>query len=109
MNIFLYIVLLLLNPNTYLGGAGVQVQLAGAVHSGPGRLQQREGRPLAAPVRGLAPQHGIEAQAEPQRDPVPKWLRERLVHTAGLSPKAVDELTGAEAADRWDRYMREQR
>ena len=60
-------------------------------------------------VEVFAPQHGIEAQAEPQRDPVPKWLRERLVHTAGLSAKTVDELTGAEAADRWDRYMREHR
>lgn len=64
---------------------------------------------LSETIEVFAPQHGIEAQAEPQRDPVPKWLRERLVHTAGLSSKAVDELTGAEAADRWDRYMREQR
>jgi mRNA interferase RelE/StbE len=64
---------------------------------------------LSETVEVFAPQHGIEAQAEPQRDPVPKWLRERLVHAAGLSSKAVGELTGAEAADRWDHYMREQR
>lgn len=64
---------------------------------------------LSETVEVFAPQRGIEAQAEPEADPVPTWLRERLVHTAGLSANAVDELTGAEAADRWDRYMREQR
>lgn len=64
---------------------------------------------LSETVEVFAPQHGIAAHFEPQEDPVPTWLRERLVHTARLSAKAVDELTGAEAADRWDRHMREQR
>jgi mRNA interferase RelE/StbE len=61
---------------------------------------------LAEIVTILAPGQSIEARSEPQADPVPDWLRDRLVHTAGLSPAEVDQLTGARAADRWDAYMR---
>jgi len=60
-------------------------------------------------VELFAPGQGIEAQPDPAPDPVPTWLRDRLVHTAGLRPDEVNELTGAEAADRWDRYMRGER
>lgn len=47
----------------------------------------------------------VEASVEPQADPVPVWLRERLVHTAGLDHADVDQMTGADAMQRWDRYM----
>jgi mRNA interferase RelE/StbE len=60
-------------------------------------------------VELFAPGQGIEAQPEPRGDPVPEWLHDRLVHTAGLPAAEVDNLTGAEAADAWDRYMRGER
>lgn len=60
-------------------------------------------------VELFAPGQGIEAQPEPAADPVPTWLHDRLVHTAGMPASEVDDLTGADAADIWDRYMRGER
>lgn len=48
----------------------------------------------------------LTARVEPRVDPVPPWLRDRLIHTAGMEAEAVDALAGADAADLWDRYMR---
>lgn len=48
---------------------------------------------------------GVAAQPETGADPLPRWLRDRLVHTAGRPPAEVDRLSGAEAADLWDRFM----
>ncbi len=60
-----------------------------------------------AEIVGLfAPGEGIGAHAEPEHDPVPGWLRDRLVHTAGMTLTEVAELSGAAAADLWDTYMR---
>lgn len=61
---------------------------------------------LAEVVGLFAPGEGIGAHAEPEHDPVPGWLRDRLVHTAGMTPAEVAELSGAAAADLWDTYMR---
>lgn len=47
---------------------------------------------------------GIEAAPEPVFDPVPEWLKSRLVHSAGISQAVVDTLTGTEAMDRWDEF-----
>ena len=71
--------------------------------------QTPESTALSQVVELFAPGQGIEAQVQSAKDPVPEWLHDRLVHTAGLSPDAVGEMTGTEAADRWDRYMLEGR
>ena len=47
----------------------------------------------------------LVASTEPHLDPVPVWLRERLVHTTGLREGDVDLMTGEEAMQRWERYM----
>jgi len=67
---------------------------------------------LAEVARILAARLGtglVEAAAEPIHDPVPPWLRHRLIHSAGLAGDAVDALTGAEAMDRWERFITEGR
>lgn len=57
-------------------------------------------------VSRFAPRSRIQAAQEPVRDPVPRWLSDRLRYTAGLEKKQIEGLTGAQAADLWDRYMR---
>ena len=47
----------------------------------------------------------LQAAAEPPRDVVPSWLRDRLIHTAGIDAAAVEALTGAQAMERWERFM----
>lgn len=53
----------------------------------------------------LTPNSGVDFTPEQVSDPVPDWLRQRLIHTAGLRSDQLDGLTGAEAADLWDQYM----
>lgn len=47
----------------------------------------------------------LAASIEPRPDPVPAWLRERLVHTAGIDDYEIDTMTGEQAMERWERYM----
>lgn len=47
----------------------------------------------------------LQPAVEPARDVVPGWLRDRLIHTAGLDAEAVDTMTGAQAMERWERFM----
>ena len=47
----------------------------------------------------------IQAATEPTHDPVPGWLQERLVRTAGIPADDVQAMTGAEAMDRWEQFM----
>jgi mRNA interferase RelE/StbE len=47
---------------------------------------------------------GIEVASEPEREPVPSWLSERLVRTAGLAPAAVSAMDGPEALDAWTAF-----
>jgi hypothetical protein len=50
----------------------------------------------------------LQAAAEPAPeppDPVPAWLQERLVRTAGLPADDVRAMTGAEAMNRWEQFM----
>jgi len=47
----------------------------------------------------------LRARAEPTADPVPSWLVERLVHTAGLDPVVVAEMSGENAMARWEQFM----
>lgn len=47
----------------------------------------------------------IRAADAPPHDPVPEWLEERLVHTAGIPAAAVRAMTGADAMRRWERFL----
>ncbi|MGD9703320.1 MAG: hypothetical protein AB7Q42_16880 [Acidimicrobiia bacterium] len=47
----------------------------------------------------------LHAAAEPQPDPVPDWLHERLVHTAKVPAEHVRTMTGSQAMERWERFM----
>ncbi len=48
----------------------------------------------------------LHAAIEPRPDPVPNWLRERLQHTAGLHSNEIDNMTGEQAMQRWEHYMK---
>jgi hypothetical protein len=52
-----------------------------------------------------AQRRDIHATAEPDPDPVPEWLRQRLVYTAGVSVEHVRAMNGADAMERWERFM----
>ncbi|MFV2194947.1 type II toxin-antitoxin system RelE family toxin [Nocardiopsis sp. LOL_012] len=41
------------------------------------------------------------ADPTPRREPVPDWLAERLIHTAGMPPEEVAALDLEQAVDRW--------
>jgi len=47
----------------------------------------------------------LSASLEPREDPVPDWLRDRLIHTAGLEGDEVEAMTGEHAMQRWEQYM----
>ena len=52
-----------------------------------------------------AVRNDIAAAVVPVRDVVPTWLRDRLVHSAGIDPDSVATITGTEAMERWDQFM----
>lgn len=60
-------------------------------------------------VELLASDSGINATPEPTDDPVPKWLEDRLVHTAGLRATELVGLTGAQAMELWEQFLRDGR
>lgn len=47
----------------------------------------------------------VQAATEPVADPVPAWLRERLVHAARVDATAVDHMTGEEAMLHWEQFI----
>ena len=47
----------------------------------------------------------IQASAEPQHDPVPDRLQQRLVHAAKVPAEQVETMTGSAAMERRDRFM----
>lgn len=53
----------------------------------------------------LAPTSDLQAAVEPTEDPVPAWLRDRLIHTAGLEPQDLDGLTGEQAMSQWEDFI----
>lgn len=77
------------------------------------RIDRVSGGPLthalSAIIGRFDPGTGLEVapEPEPDPDPVPGWLVDRLLSTAGLREDQFKGLTGAQAADLWDRYMRE--
>jgi mRNA interferase RelE/StbE len=48
---------------------------------------------------------GIVIEQSVAAEPVPDWLAERLVHTAGLSREVVAAMDLQQAVDRWGAYM----
>lgn len=62
---------------------------------------------LSEIIRRFAPGTLSEVTLEPDPEPVPGWLADRLLYTAGLREDQIKGLTGAQAADLWDWYMRE--
>lgn len=44
---------------------------------------------------------GIVAEDTPRGDPVPDWLAQRLIHTAGIPPEKVAALDLQQAVDLW--------
>ena len=47
---------------------------------------------------------GIRPSQPPNVDPVPGWLVERLVHTAGMDPARVQQMSGEQAVDAWTEW-----
>jgi len=47
----------------------------------------------------------LNAATAPRADPVPVWLRDRLVHTTGLRADEVDGMASEQAIQRWELYM----
>jgi mRNA interferase RelE/StbE len=47
---------------------------------------------------------GLEVPTEPIRNPVPDWLAEKLVHTAGFQRHVVAAMDAAEALDAWTEF-----
>jgi mRNA interferase RelE/StbE len=47
---------------------------------------------------------GVVVTAEPQVEPVPEWLAQRLIHTAGISREKVAALNLEQAVDLWTAF-----
>ena len=61
---------------------------------------------LCEVVELLTPGADIRPTHQPVDDPVPDWLRTRLVHTAGLHHERLEGISGEEAMGLWERFMR---
>ena len=59
---------------------------------------------LAEIVACLGRLAGVEVLAYPVREPVPDWLAERLIHTAGFQRHVVAAMDAAEALDAWTEF-----
>ncbi|HET6286059.1 MAG TPA: type II toxin-antitoxin system RelE/ParE family toxin [Amycolatopsis sp.] len=46
----------------------------------------------------------VVVATEPQGEPVPDWLANRLIHTAGISPEKVAALDLEQAVDLWTAF-----
>lgn len=60
---------------------------------------------LSEVISLLEPGAGVDATPEPSVDPVPRWLRNRLVYTAGFSPAHVDAMSGEQALVAWEAHL----
>ena len=47
----------------------------------------------------------LSAATQPAPDPVPGWLRDRLVHSARIDAETIATMTGVQAMERWERFM----
>ncbi|HVC25398.1 MAG TPA: type II toxin-antitoxin system RelE/ParE family toxin [Acidimicrobiales bacterium] len=56
---------------------------------------------LAGVVERIGRLAGIDVRSKPPREPVPDWLADRLVETAGLSRHVVAAMDAGQALDAW--------
>lgn len=65
---------------------------------------------LAAVIERLGRLAGdVVIEESPHGDPVPDWLAQRLIHTAGIQPEKVASLDLEQAVDLWTSFTSEQR
>lgn len=83
--------------------ATARIRAAG--NAQPALLQLAE---VVAQIGRLAGEVAVVAQPA-LREPVPDWLANRLVHTAGLPREIVAAMDLQEAVDRWTAFTNEQR
>lgn len=64
-----------------------------------------EVRRLAAVIERLGRLAGdVVVEEAPRGDPVPDWLAQRLIHTAGIQPEKVASLDLEQAVDLWTAF-----
>jgi mRNA interferase RelE/StbE len=61
---------------------------------------------LGEVVELLAPGAEIRSTHESVEDPIPDWLRTRLIRTAGVHHDRLEGISGEEAMGLWERFMR---
>lgn len=82
----------------------VYLEAAARVKAAAG--QRPETRKLADVIAGLGKlSGGVTVPATPVREPVPDWLRDRLIYTVGMAPHEVAALSLEEGVDLWGEYM----
>jgi mRNA interferase RelE/StbE len=67
-------------------------------------------RPLLSVIDMLGrhvQRHDIAAAIEPETDPVPDWLQQRLVKAVGMTTDEILSMSGAEAMIRWEQFLQE--
>jgi mRNA interferase RelE/StbE len=47
----------------------------------------------------------VTAARHPMSESVPKWLSDRLVHTAGMTWQRIEEMTPEEAMEAWEAFI----
>jgi hypothetical protein len=47
---------------------------------------------------------GVAVERQPTGEPVPDWLAQRLIHTAGIPPEKVAALDLEQAVDLWTAF-----
>jgi mRNA interferase RelE/StbE len=68
------------------------------------------GRPVLIQLTAVLERMGtiakdLEIERPPARDPVPDWLANRLIHTAGMAREDVAALDLQQAVDRWTDFI----
>ncbi len=60
-----------------------------------------------AEVVGTLGRHaeGISVSGQPGGEPVPQWLADRLIHSAGISRDQVEGMAAEEAMQAWERFI----
>ncbi|MCO1579095.1 type II toxin-antitoxin system RelE/ParE family toxin [Crossiella sp. SN42] len=69
-----------------------------------------EGNPALARLADVVERLGrlsgeVTVAAEPRGEPVPDWLAQRLIHTAGIAPEKVAALDLEQAVDLWTGFI----
>jgi mRNA interferase RelE/StbE len=84
--------------------AGVYAEAMARARAAAG--QRPEFRVLADVIERLGRLAGdVVVPAEPEHEPVPDWLAQRLIHTVGMAPQDVAALSLEEAVDCWGDFV----